>query len=276
LAVRLNDRVSLGFGLDVQRSDTRLANMIDFGSFGAAVGLPLVPQGHDGRIELKAGDWGVGYDLGLTWSLNPRARLGATYRAQVEHTVKGMARFTVPSEAAALTAGGTLFHDTPGAARLPMPRELSTSASYELGPKWALLGDLTWTDWSRFERLAVTFANPSQPAVVQEANFDDSIRGAIGVVYRTGAAWELRAGGLYESTPVPDSTRTPRLPEVDNAGISVGASYRRSARWDLDFSFSHLFPHDAPIVLQDPAAGRLTGKVRWRLDIMAASVNVNF
>jgi long-subunit fatty acid transport protein len=66
------------------------------------------------------------------------------------------------------------------------------------------------------------------------------------------------------------------LPEVDNAGISVGASYRRSARWDLDFSFSHLFPHDAPIVLQDPAAGRLTGKVRWRLDIMAASVNVNF
>ena len=47
-------------------------------------------------------------------------------------------------------------------------------------------------------------------------------------------------------------------------------------RWELDFSFSHLVPHDAPIFLQDPAAGRLSGNIRWRLDIAAAALNVRF
>ena len=192
VAVNLSDHLSVGFGLDVQRSETTLANMIDFGSLGAVQGLPLAPQRHDGRIELKAGDWAVGYDLSLAWNASTRARLGMTYRSQIEHTVKGTARFSVPTEAAALTAGGALFRDTPATAVLPMPREFSTSASYQLGPKWVLAGDVTWTDWSRFERLVVTFANPSQPALMQNASFNDSIRSAVGIIYRTGGAWELR------------------------------------------------------------------------------------
>jgi long-chain fatty acid transport protein len=276
LAVKANEYVSLGFGLDVQRSDTRLGNMIDFGSFGAVQGLPLTPQRHDGSIELKAGDWAVGYDLSLALTAGAKTRAGVTYRSQIEHTVAGTAHFTVPTEAAALTAGGALFKDTPASAVLPMPRELSMSASCELGPKWVLVGDVTWTDWSRFERLVVTFENPAQPALMQEARFDDSWRGAVGVIYRTTGRWELRAGGLYETTPVPDALRTPRLPEVNNTGVSGGGSYRMSERWEFDFSFSHLMPHEAPIVLEDAAAGRLTGKVRWRLDIMAMAINVRF
>jgi long-chain fatty acid transport protein len=276
LAIKVNDRMSVGFGLDVQRSDARLANMIDFGSIGAVLGLPLAPQRHDGRIELKAGDWAAGYDLSLALNAGAGARVGVTYRAQIEHTVKGTAYFSVPTEAAPLTAGGTLFTDTPASAVLPMPRELSTSASYQLGPKWTLVGDVTWTDWSPFEGLVVTFENPSQAPLSQNANFNDSVRGAVGVIYRTAGPWELRAGGLYETTPVPDATRTPRLPEVNNAGLSIGASYRVGDRGELDLSFSHLLPHDAQIALQDPAAGTLDGRVRWRLDILAASFNFRF
>jgi long-chain fatty acid transport protein len=276
LAVKVNDRVSVGFGLDIQRSDTRLANMIDFGSIGAVLGLPLGPQQHDGRIELKAGDWAAGYDVSLAWNVDARARVGVTYRSQVEHTVKGTAHFSVPVEAAPLTAGGTLFEDTPASAVLPMPRELSTSVSYELRPQWRIVGDVTWTDWSRFEGLVVTFANPSQPPLSQKADFNDSVRGAVGVIYRTSGPWEFRAGGLYETTPVPDATRSPRLPEANNTGLSVGATRHVGGRWDLDVSFSHLLPHSAPIALQDPAAGALEGKVRWRLDILAASFSRRF
>jgi long-chain fatty acid transport protein len=276
LAVKINDRLSLGVGLDVQRANTRLANMIDFGSLGAAVGLPLVPQANDGKIELDATHWGVGSDLSLAWDVSRRSRFGLTYRSQIEHKLEGTAHFAVPAAAAPLTAGGALFKDTRAISVLPMPHEVSASGSYELGAAWTLVGDLTWTDWSRFRQFTVTFANPLQPPVVQSANFDNSLRSAIGAIFRASGTWEIRTGALYETTPVPDSTRTPRLPEVNNAGISAGASYRLGDRGDIDVSFSHLMPHNATIVLHDPAAGQLVGSVRWRLDILAASVNLRF
>ena len=47
---------------------------------------------------------------------------------------------------------------------------------------------------------------------------------AVGVIYRASDTWELRTGALYETTPVPDATRTPRLPEGNHAGFSAGAS----------------------------------------------------
>ena len=276
VAIKLNDRLSLGFGLDVQRSDSKLGNMIDFGSLGAQFGLPLTPQGHDGKIELEAGDWATGYDLSLAWRAAPTVRVGVTYRSHVQHTQKGTAHFTVPAEAAVFTAGGTIFTDTPATTVLPMPRELSASASRQLGTKWVLLGDVTWTDWSRFQELAVTFANPLQSPLVRAASFEDSWRGALGLSYSATDTWVLRAGGLYETTPVPDATRTPRLPEGNNTGVSVGASYRRGDRTEFDLSFAHLLPHEASILLDDPAAGHLDGKVRWRLDILAAAVTLRF
>jgi long-chain fatty acid transport protein len=104
--------------------------------------------------------------------------------------------------------------------------------------------------------------------LTQAAHFNDSFRAAVGVVYRATDVWQVRAGGVYESTPVPDATRNPRLPEVDNTAFSVGATYRVNDRYEFDFSYSHLLPHDAPISLEIPGAGELVGSVRWRVDIL--------
>ena len=201
----------------------------------------------------------------------------STYRSRIEHTLEGTAHFAVPASAAPLTAGGVLFKDTSVTFVLPMPHEVSASASVELGPTSTLVGDVTWTDWSRFQQLALAFGNPLQPQLTQRADFTNSLRGALGVIFRpSGGVWEFRTGTLYETTPVPDATRTPRLPEANNFGVSVGASHRLGERSAFDVSFSHLIPHDAPIQLQDPAAGQLTGSVHWRLDILAASVTWKF
>ncbi len=274
-AIKAGDRLSLGFGLDVQYSDAQLANMIDFGSLGAAIGFPFTPQGLDGKIDVQGTDWAVGYDLSVAWDPTARTRVGATFRSRVDHTLAGTADFTVPAQAQVIT-GGVAFTDTGASTVLPMPAELSVSASQEIGKKWVLVGDMTWTDWSRFQRLTVTFENPAQSPIAQDANYTDSFRSAVGVVYRANDRWELRSGGLHETTPVPDATRNPRLPEGNHTGFSAGASYRFGERGDLDFAVAHLIPHDAPINLFDPAAGQLTGKVRWKLDILAVSLTLRF
>jgi long-chain fatty acid transport protein len=157
-----------------------------------------------------------------------------------------------------------------------MPHEISGSVAYDINKQWVVVGDLTWTNWSRFEQLTVTFDNPAQPAIMQAANYANRFRGAGGVAYRVNERWTIRGGGLYEATPVPDSTRTPRLPEVNNAGFCVGGTLRMTPSWDFDFSWSHLIPHDAPLHLVDPAAGLLDGSVRWRTDAVGFGVSARF
>ena len=275
-ALRPSSRVAIGVGLDLQRSTATLANMIDFGSIGAAAGLPLTPQGADGRIKFSGGDWATGFDLSVAWDAARSTRIGATYRSRVEHTLSGQADFTVPTQATPMTAGGLLFADTGARTVLPMPSELSVSASRALPGGWMLLGDATWTGWSRFQELRVSFDNPSQPAVRQPADWRDSVRFAVGARNTFARTWTVHGGVGYETTPVPDATRNARLPEENHAWFSAGASYQRSDSLRLDFHASHLVTPNAEIRLDDPFAGRLVGNVHWRLSVFGVSAALRF
>ena len=275
IAVRLSDRVSVAGGIDVQRSSATIANMIDFGSLGAAVGLPLVPQQQDGRIEFSGSDWATGFDVGLRVDASNTTKFGATYRSEIKHHLAGDADFTVPAAATPLTLGGLLFADTSAHVSLPMPHEVSVSGSEDVTDRWTLLGDVTYTRWSAFKELVVSFDNPLQPTVRQDASWDDSIRFAGGVRIRTSGKWMFRAGAAHETTPVPDATRTPRLPERDHTWLSASATYT-GPRWQWDFSGTHLITPDAGLALSDPFAGTLHGDVHWRLTIGGVSATIRF
>ncbi len=276
VAVRLNDRVSIGGGFDLQRSSGTLANMIDFGSIGAAVGLPLTPQQQDGKVEFTGSDWAAGFDAGIAIDVTPRTRVGATYRAKTEARLEGEAAFTVPSAAAPLTGGGLLFATSGARTTLPMPHELSVSGSHEFRSGWVWLADMNWTKWSAFEELRLTFDNPFQPPVTQAANWDDSVRFATGFRAPFGERWSIRGGLAYETTPVPDATRTPRLPERDHTWLTTSASYKRGDRLQWDLMLAHLITPDAPLMTTDPAAGVLIGDVHWRLNLLGVSATIRF
>jgi long-chain fatty acid transport protein len=138
-----------------------------------------------------------------------------------------------------------------------------------------MLGDVTWTRWSAFRELVVTFDNPLQPAVRQAASWNNSTRVAGGARVQASDGWTLRGGAAHETTPVPDATRTPRLPEGAHTWLAGGATYS-GARWQWDVSVTHLITPDAPIALGDPAAGTLRGTVHWRLTIAGVSATLRF
>jgi long-chain fatty acid transport protein len=190
IAYKIHKNLSLGFGLDVQRSTSTLANRLDFGSFGAALGLPMVPQMVDGGITFDASDWGVGIDASAAWQVTPRVRLATTYRSMVEHTLAGTATFDVPEAAMPLAVGG--FHTTPAATTLLMPHELSIAGALALSRRWTLVADFTWTDWSQFQELTLSFENVAQAPVSQRADFRDTKRGAVGLVFEPHGRWVVR------------------------------------------------------------------------------------
>jgi long-chain fatty acid transport protein len=250
--------------------------MIDFGSLGAAFGLPLTPQAHDGKVEFTGSDWAAGYDASLAWDASRTTRVGAAFRSRIDHRLDGTADFTVPAAAAALTAGGRLFSDTAAQSTLPMPSELSVSASHALEGGWTVLGDVTWTGWRAFRELRLSFDNVLQPEVRQPADWRNATRVAGGASKRVTASWTVRGGAAYEMTPVPDATRTPRLPEKNHTWLSGGASYASAGPVRLDAYLSHLITPDADINLIDPSAGTLSGTVHWRLTTFGLAASFHF
>ncbi len=163
VAVKITDNFSAGAGLDIQYAAAVLSNAIDFGLIGRSAGLRTLPQSADGFVKVSGDDWSVGYNLGLLYEPTSTTRVGLAYRSGITHNLKGDADFTVPGSVAALTRTGA-FRDTGASAKLKLPDSLSLGVYHELSPRVALMGDVTWTNWSRFKELrAISTIQPNLP-----------------------------------------------------------------------------------------------------------------
>lgn len=275
VAAKVTDELSLGLGINIQYANAKLSNAIDFGAIGRGFGLPTRPQSADGFIEVEGDDWSVGYNLGLLYEASPETRIGSPYRSGIDYTLKGDADFTVPAAAGILTRSGR-FIDTDARAELKTPDSLSLGFYQQVTPELALLADVTWTNWSKFEELRIQFDNPVQPDSVQPENWKDTIRVGLGVNYAASDALTLRAGVAYDQSPVRDEFRTPRIPDSDRVWLALGASYRPSESLSLDFGYAHLFIGDGSIAQVSSAGDTLRGDVESDVDIIGVQLNWRF
>lgn len=267
LAYAVNERFSVGAGISAQYAKVSLSRAIDFGTICAgALGVArcapagLLPQSRDGKVKLDGDDWAFGFNLGMLYMPTPTTRFGLAYRSSIHHTLSGgEARYEKPAGLPALLASNPAFANNGVTAALDLPETLNFSAYMELDPKWALLGDINWTRWSRFDELRVKFANGSPDSVVREA-WRNTTRIGAGLNYRYHDAWTLRTGLSYERSPVKDAFRTPSIPDAGRTILAFGLQYKptRQSAWDL--GFAHVFIKDASINRADlPLNGRLIG-----------------
>ena len=78
IAYKINDMVSIGGGMSYQKIDATLTNFNN-----AAVGFS----------QLKAGDWGYGFNLGATIQPASGTRIGLHYRSSIKYKLDGTAIF---------------------------------------------------------------------------------------------------------------------------------------------------------------------------------------
>ncbi|WGV24759.1 OmpP1/FadL family transporter [Halotia branconii] len=275
LAAKLSDNFSVGAGLNVQYAEATLSNAIDFGLIGRSVGLPTQPQQADGFVKVTGSDWSVGYNLGVMYEPSKSTRIGLSYRSPITQDIRGNADFTVPASARALTARGQ-FTDTGASAVVKLPDTLSLAIYQELNPRVSLVGDVTWTHWSRFQELRVKFDNPAQADSVQPENWDDTYRFGLGVNYAVNDRLTLRTGVTYDPSPISDEFVTARLPGGDRTLVGIGASYQPSKSLSFDVGYTHVFAEDSPINQSGSTTGTLKGKFASEVDIIGVQLNWQF
>ncbi|HLO85573.1 MAG TPA: outer membrane protein transport protein [Nostocaceae cyanobacterium] len=275
VAAKLTNNLSVGAGLNVQYADVKLTNAIDLGLIGRRAGLPTQPQQADGFVEVSGSDWSVGYNLGVMYEPTKNTRIGLSYRSPITQNIRGNADFTVPDSARAITARGQ-FTDTGASAVLNLPDTLSLGVYHQLNPRLAVMGDLTWTQWSRFKEIRVKFDNPAQPDRVQPENWNDTYRLGVGVNYAVNDKLTLRSGLTYDPSPVPEEFNSPRLPGGDRTILGLGASYQTSDSLSVDIGYIHIFSDDSPIDESSPTDGTVKGNFSSDVDVIGVQVNWQF
>lgn len=276
LAFKVNEQLSLGAGINVQYIEVpELSNALDFATICTAAGAPCAatPTTTDGKLELDGDDWSFGFNLGLLYEVDEGTRFGVAYRSRIKHELDGEARFT--GTPAAFSAMGIFVNDGV-TADITLPESLSVSAYHELDSRWAVMGDVTWTRWDRFDELRVEFDTNPQDDLVTPENWDNSVRYSLGLSYRYNDRWTLRTGVAYDETPIPSAElRTPRIPGNDRRWLAFGASYRHSDNLQFDVGYAHLFVDDTPIN-HTSAGATLVGEYESSVDILSAQLRWQF
>ena len=311
VAYRLWDRISLGAGLDIQYVSARLSQAIDFGlasqgplnQFFSALPPFLVgptraaysnagffPGDLDGVSEETGNDWSVGFTLGALveyckgsdQSFFQDGRFGVSYRSSIDHTIEGRADFRrVP----AIAASGApvqfpipalfqdIFFDQNATAQLDLPATLHFSLYQRFDRQFAVMGDITWTEWSRLQRVPIVFQNPAIPPSVLKTQYDDSMRYSIGFEWYARKDLTLRLGFAYDETPIQSAEfRSPRIPDNNRYFLAAGMRWSPTHFMDLDFGYAHLFVQDAEVDFTDAQGHELSGKFDESIDIVSAAV----
>jgi len=291
ISYKVNEDISLGFGLSYQHIDAELTNAVNFAAatFGAtgsaAAANAVAAAGQEGTASVKGTDNAWGYNLGAMFKVAPDTRMGVSYRSSIKYHVTGTVVFSgVPTATLnAIDPTGALaaaFSNGNANLDIELPASASVAVQHKLDPKWTLLGDVTRTGWSKIKELKIVRDNGTTLGTTPE-NFKNTWRVGAGATYRHDDAWSIKMGVAYDQTPVNDTDRTARLPDNNRIWLSVGGQYRMSKDGTLDFGYAHLFIKDAPI--NQPAnggsaflSGQLVGTYKGSVDVFGAQFAYRF
>jgi long-chain fatty acid transport protein len=282
MAFRFNDNVSIGFGLNAMYADGELTNAIDGGLILASQGAQVAPGSRefDGKQKLTGDDWGYGFNAGLLLEPTQNTRIGLHYRSEVDLTLDGDAKISgFDGALAALNGKQDAKLD------ITLPDSVSLSGYLALNTRWAVMADVTWTNWSDIDTLDTKTQSGSRSVAVWD--YDDSFRYALGTEFAPSRTWTFRAGAAYDETPIPsNSLRSPRVPGNDRTWLTLGMTYRYTPNLSFDLGYAHLFVDDPklngvsdnhiPTSGQTTGSHSLSGEYDASVDMLSAQVNWKF
>jgi long-chain fatty acid transport protein len=250
IAWKVMPNFSIAAGLNVETAQGHLSNAVDFGAIGALSGLAAygyLPGTHIGSATINGSDTAVGWNLGALYEPLPGTHIGLTYRSAMFHDLSGSVNYNnVPLPLA------SSFQSASANAKLPEPSIAILSVAQAVGD-WTILGSLTYTGWSIFHNL--TAYSGGSPISTTVENFHDTVAVAVGADYRLNDKVTLRAGTMFDPTPVQNADRTPRLPDADRYNLSVGATYRPLPALSLSAAYTHIFTQKVSVDQVDAGPG---------------------
>ncbi len=306
VAVALPRGVSVGVAANVVWGDLALEqrNALPYVT-GDPEQYPDPGEGLEGMTRLGGHDpFSLGATLGIGWrSTDQRIRVGASVMSPVTMHLQGDARIENESIAPLIDGDGQQMQ--PAGVRedtvrieVPLPLVARLGVAVQLAPRWRAEVDVNWQRWSTFEQLEVDFVAehellPTPGAYLYDVQVENAWRDTwsarLGVETTLPARpITLRAGVLWDQSPVDDRHFSLLTPDSNKIGVAGGARWSRpmgDGRLDLELAALHLFvgerdvapmadggPGSAGTILNKPAPSFFHGVTRAGFDVVTLAV----
>ena len=259
LSAKLNDKVSVGIGVDVTYLNVELRQRVDLstqllpnGYPFSAVGIPANTDFADVQLQGKA--WHAGVHVGLMVKANDRFSFGVRYlsgqKIDVTNgtitTTQIMTGYKLPPSlggspvdalvAPQFAAGAKLSNQT-AATSIPMPAQLVAGIAVKAAPSVKLFFDYEYSNWAAFDVLPIN-GQYLKSSILE--SYQDVHGFRAGTEIALGAKNVVRAGVNLHGAAAPDQTVTPNLPEGSRHEFNVGFGSQLSKAIRFDVAYMYL------------------------------------
>lgn len=272
IAWRVNEKVSLGFGLNWQRMEAEYVRR------AGTIASPLPLASTFATLDADDDSWG--WNVGALFTVSDATRLGVSYRSKIKHELKGSLDFAGAAEGLHPLGATT---DSSAAADVELPDVFIFSIAHKIDPKWELLGDVSWTGWSSIDKVDIVRTSGALSGAIAQTldtDFQDTWRVALGANYQLNDAWKLKFGIAFDETPVKNAEkRLTSLPDNDRIWFSFGGQWKANKASTLDLGVAYLYVDDTTInngSAVDPTKGLVKGGYDSSVWILGAQYSMAF
>lgn len=242
VSYKLNNNLSVGLGITYNRFDGKLEKATFTG-------------GTDLRATVKGDDDAWGYNIGAIYEFNPGTRVGITYYSKVKYTLDGHTDISnIPSPLSALLGTSARLD---ASLDVETPDRIDIGVTHSLTPQLTLHGQIARTNWKTLDEIRVEndTAISSLATSVEPLDWDSAMLYALGLSYKFNPQWTLRGGIALDEQPIPNETRSVRLPAGDRKIFSIGSTWSPMQNLDVDVSYMYIKENDATVNQQTTTGG---------------------
>jgi len=230
IAVKANEQLSVAMGLE--------AMTIDF-TQKSLYGVGLLPPPYEGYELHGTGiSWGGNFSLTYRPQWAEKWAIGAMYRSKVKQNLDGYIHTTTGAD-----ISGTLRH-APAAGAINLPDSITTGVSFQATDNWILEGGIVGTFWSAYDQIIIEYTDSeTAPTIHNKKNYKDVYRLNFGTEYMLNKNWAVRAGYVFDKSPINKNDMDTLVPVHDRHLVSAGFGYHND-KWSVDLAYTHVFAKD--------------------------------
>ncbi|RKY83073.1 hypothetical protein DRQ09_10625 [candidate division KSB1 bacterium] len=271
IAYKIHPKVSIGGGFSYVYSSVTLKKGINTQDAVSmenpkAAFLPYDPyfKNKEGLLDLNGSGTGVGFNIGALFEITDKINIGISYRSSIKISYEGDAKFNLPSQLLIPDETGkpvdiipmlkAVLKDQKGETEITFPQTIMAGISVKILPQLIAEVDINWVGWSSFKKLPIKLKESKSISSEIDEDYKNAFIYRLGFEYILNDNVSLRLGYIFDSTPCPEKSVSPLLPDANRNEISFGIGFNRN-NFIVDTAFQIIMFNDR----RNDVDGKLNG-----------------
>ncbi len=241
LGFAYNDKVAVGFGLDLEHAR---------GEFDYSI--TSATPGSNTLTKNTGTSYGYGFHVGALYSASENTRIGLNFLSKVEHHLHGgSSNFSGPL---ANNGSGGIQYTNGLKANVTLPATTTLSIFHTFNPAWDVMGTVIYSYWNVFHQLILQNVagisggvSNNSIIVTMPENYHSTWNYAVGANYHINEKWFVRAGAGYDQTPSNNTYRNLQFPDSNQVAVALGAHFQATETLGVDVGWTHQFAQNVRV-----------------------------